>query len=138
MAEATREFFRLLSAKDITAWSEMWHPEAVITIPYPADGFPTEIRGKDQIVSGFLVMFANFDTFNAHLTSVYPAADSDAVCVEYHNVATLVDGTRYTNDNIAVLRFRDGLVAEYHDYFDPRRFKVVVDALSATNHSTEL
>jgi ketosteroid isomerase-like protein len=40
-----------------------------------------------------------------------------------------VSGTEYTNDNIAVFRFRDGLIAEYHDYFDPRRFQAVVDAL---------
>ena len=43
--------------------------------------------------------------------------------------AVLRDGTEYTNDNIAVLLFRDGLIANYHDYFDPRRFQVVVDAL---------
>jgi uncharacterized protein len=40
-----------------------------------------------------------------------------------------VGGTVYTNENIAVFRFRDGLISEYHDYFDPRRFQTVVDAL---------
>jgi ketosteroid isomerase-like protein len=130
-AETARAFFRLLSAKDITAWGELWHPEGVISVPYPADGFPTEIRGKERIVSGFHGMFANFESFTAHLTGVYPAADSDAVCVEYRNAATLVGGAAYTNDNIAVFRFRDGLISEYHDYFDPRRFQVVVDALNA-------
>jgi uncharacterized protein len=129
-AKTVRTFFGLLSQKDIAAWTELWHPDAVISVPYPADGFPTEIRGKDQIASGFRGLFANFDTFTAHLTAVYPAADSDAVCVEYSNVAILTDGTEYTNDNIAVFRFRDGLITEYHDYFDPRRFQVVVDALS--------
>lgn len=128
-AALAREFFRLLSAKDVTAWGELWHPEAVITVPYPAEGFPAEIRGKDEIVSGFHGLMGNFETFEAHLTGVYPAADSDAVCVEYHNVARLVGGTEYTNVNIALFRFRDGLVVEYHDYFDPRRFQVVVDAL---------
>lgn len=128
-AATAREFFRLLSEKDVTAWGELWHPDAVITVPYPADGFPTEIRGKDEIVGGFRDLMANFETFQAILTAVYPAADSDAVCVEYANVARLRNGVDYTNDNIAVFRFRDGLITEYHDYFDPRRFQVVVDAL---------
>lgn len=128
-ATLAREFFRLLSAKDVAAWGELWHPEAVLTVPYPADGFPSEIRGKDEIVDGFHSLFANFETFHANLTGVYPAGDSDAVCVEYRNVAKLVNGVEYTNDNIAVFRFRDGLISEYHDYFDPRRFQVVVDAL---------
>jgi len=42
----------------------------------------------------------------------------------------LADGTEYTNDNIAVFRFEDGLISAYHDYFDPRRFQRVVDALA--------
>lgn len=44
-------------------------------------------------------------------------------------VAGFRDGTVDTNDNIAVFRFTDGLISAYHDYFDPRRFQVVVEAL---------
>lgn len=126
---AVRQFFELLRRKEIDAWGELWHEQAEITVPYPADGFPTTIAGKDEIVSGFRALFANFESFESELTGVYPAADSDAVCVEYSNRAVLVDGTTYTNDNIAVFRFEDGLIREYHDYFDPRRFQVVVNAL---------
>jgi ketosteroid isomerase-like protein len=126
---AVREFFELLHQKDIEAWGELWHEQGRIIVPYPAEGFPTSIEGKAEIVSGFQTMFANFDTFESEITGVYPAADSDAVCVEYRNNATLVGGTVYTNENIAVFRFEDGLIREYHDYFDPRRFQTVVDAL---------
>jgi hypothetical protein len=28
-----------------------------------------------------------------------------------------------------VFRFKGGLISVYHDYFDPRRFQVVIDAL---------
>ena len=130
MSEQTaRRFFELLHEKDIDAWSELWHEEARITIPYPAEGFPTSIEGKAEIVEAFRGLFASFESFEAALSGVYPAADSDAVCVEYSNRAVLVGGVEYTNDNIAVFRFRDGLISEYHDYFDPRRFQVVVDAL---------
>jgi ketosteroid isomerase-like protein len=74
---------------------------------------------------------ANFREFDSELTAIYPAADTDAVCVEYRNRAVLTDGTEYTNDNIAVFRFEDGLISAYHDDFDPRRFQTVVDALAA-------
>jgi ketosteroid isomerase-like protein len=129
-AEMARTFYELLSRKDVEKWGELWHPDACITVPYPPDGFPSSIKGKTQIVDGFVGMFANFEIFEAKIAGVYPAADSDAVTVEYSNTATLVGGAVYTNDNIAVFRFRDGLISEYHDYFDPRRFQVVVDALS--------
>jgi hypothetical protein len=71
-------------------------------VPYPLEGFPDRIEGKQEIVGGFQDLFANFDSFESELTGVYPAADSDAVCVEYRNRAVLVGGTEYTNENIAV------------------------------------
>jgi ketosteroid isomerase-like protein len=126
-----RRFYELLARKDINGWGELWHEDGRIVVPYPAEGFPSLIEGKATIVSGFETLFANFDSFESELTGVYPAADSDAVCVEYRNRATLVGGTDYTNDNIAVFLFQDGLISAYHDYFDPRRFQVVVDALPA-------
>ncbi|TGS89764.1 hypothetical protein EN856_39795, partial [Mesorhizobium sp. M8A.F.Ca.ET.213.01.1.1] len=62
--------------------------------------------------------------------SRWTAADSEAVVVEYRNRAVIKGGTEYTNSNIAVFRFENGFIAAYHDYFDPRRFQVVVDALA--------
>jgi uncharacterized protein len=82
-----------------------------------------------NIASGFEALFSNFDRFEPRLSRVYAAADSDAVCVEYSVRATLHGGTLYTNDNIAVFRFEDALIRWCHDYFDPRRFQAVVDAL---------
>lgn len=50
---AVREFFELLHKKDIEAWGELWHEEGRIIVPYPAEGFPTSIEGKAEIVTGF-------------------------------------------------------------------------------------
>ena len=127
-AAIAREFFDLLHRKDIDAWGELWHENGRITVPYPPDGFADVIEGKATILEAFHGLFGNFASFDPQLTGVYPAADSDAVCVEYDAHAVLGDGTVYTNTNIAVFRFVDGLISEYHDYFDPRRFQVVVDA----------
>jgi ketosteroid isomerase-like protein len=128
-AKTATLFFELLGQKDIDRWGELWHSNGAILVPYPLEGFPDRIEGKDAILSGFRELFSNFESFASELTGVYPAADSDAVCVEYRNRAVLTGGTVYTNENIAVFRFEDGLISEYHDYFDPRRFQVVVDAL---------
>jgi len=130
-AKTATLFFDLLGQKDIDRWGELWHENGTITVPYPLEGFPDRIEGKDVILSGFRDLFANFESFASELTGIYPAADSDAVCVEYRNRAVLTDGTVYTNENIAVFRFEDGLISEYHDYFDPRRFQIVVDALGS-------
>ena len=124
-----RDFYELLHRKDIDAWAALWHGRGTIVSPYPPDGFQATIDGKEAIVATFRDLFANFDSFESELTGVYPASDSGAVCVEYRNRAQLVDGTEYTNDNVAIFIFEDGLIREYHDYYDPRRFQAVVDAL---------
>jgi ketosteroid isomerase-like protein len=124
-------FYDLLGHKELKGWARLWQEDGKIVVPYPPQGFPSVIDGKQDITTGFNALFGNFRTFHAAITAVYPAADSDAVVVEYRNDAILNNGTRYTNDNIAVFQFTDGLISEYHDYFDPRRFQAVVDALPA-------
>jgi ketosteroid isomerase-like protein len=115
--------------KEIDAWAELWAGNGRIIVPYPPEGFGTSLDGKATILAAFRGLFGNFESFDSAITGLYPAADSDAVCVEYTVRATLVGGTEYTNQNIAVFRFENGLIAAYHDYFDPRRFQTVVDAL---------
>jgi uncharacterized protein len=129
-ARTVQRFFELLGRKDIDAWGALWHERARLTTPYTVEGFASTIVGRAEIVAAFRALFANFETFRSELAAVYPASDSHAVCVEYRNRATLAGGSEYTNENIAVFHFRDGLVSDYHDYFDPRRFQVVVDALA--------
>jgi ketosteroid isomerase-like protein len=128
-ADLVRKFYSLLGQKDLDTWIELWHEDGKILVPYPPEGFASTIEGKSTIHEAFKGLLGNFETFESTITDVYSDANSDAVCVEYTNHAILVGGTVYTNINIAVFRFKDGLISEYHDYFDPRRFQVVVDAL---------
>ena len=129
--DVARRFFELLHRKDVDAWSELWADDARILVFYPPRGFPDVITPKKEIVSGFRNLIGTFESFDADITGIYPAADSDAVCVEYDVRATIRGGATYTNRNIAIFRYRDGLISTYHDYFDPRRFQIVVDALAA-------
>ncbi|TGQ17765.1 MULTISPECIES: nuclear transport factor 2 family protein [unclassified Mesorhizobium] len=128
--ETVRSFFDLLHNKDIDNWAGLWAENGRIIVPYPSAGFGDSIDGKAAIVDAFKGLFGNFESFESELTAIYPAADSEAVVVEYRNRAVIKGGTEYTNSNIAVFRFENGFIAAYHDYFDPRRFQVVVDALA--------
>ena len=124
-----RKFFELMHRKEIDAWGDLWSEDGRILVFYPPKDFGTSIDGKAEILRGFRTLFGNFETFDTELTAIYPAADSDAIVVEYDVRAKIRSGAEYTNRNIAVFRFQDGLIKAYHDYFDPRRFQIVVDAL---------
>ncbi|MER9236745.1 nuclear transport factor 2 family protein [Mesorhizobium sp. M0622] len=126
--ETVRKFFDLMHRKDIEAWGNLWADR--ILVFYPPAGFGTSIDGKVAILAAFRRLFDNFESFDPQLTAIYPAADSDAIVVGHKNRAVLIGGTEYTNSNIAAFRFEKSPINAYHDYFDPRRFQVVVDALA--------
>ena len=86
---AARTFFDLLQRMDVEAWSALWHEAARIIVFYPPAGFPGEIAPRAEIVKGFRTLLSIFETFDPEITALYPAADSDAVVVEYRPRATL-------------------------------------------------
>lgn len=125
-------FYELLDAKDVDGWGQLWHPDGEIIVPYPPDGFPSLISGQATIVEGFHGLIGVYTSFESELTAVFPGADPAVTTVEYRVRAQLARGGEYTNDNVAIFEFEDDLVRRYHDYFDPRRFQVVVEALNAS------
>ncbi|MEU3794760.1 nuclear transport factor 2 family protein [Streptomyces fructofermentans] len=128
-AATARRFFDLLHGEDLGAWAALWHEHATVTVPYPPEGCPCLIEGRDEIVAAYRELLAVYEKFDAEPTGVHHSVGSDAVCVEYRVRATLAGGAVHTGDSVAVLRFRDGLISAYHDYFDPRRFQDVTGAL---------
>lgn len=127
--ESVRRFYALLEQKDIGTWAALWRDDARIVTPYAVEGFATVTGGRAAISAGFRELFANFARWHSDGLAIHPIADADAVIAEYDVDALLIGGQRYENTNIAVFRFRDGLIAEYRDYFDPRRFHTVVDTV---------
>jgi ketosteroid isomerase-like protein len=128
---AVQDFFRFMHEKNIEAWATLWDRSARITVPYPPAGFPSAIEGADQIVRGFRDLFSHFGTYDYEIRALYPTLDPDTIIVEWDVAATLpARHATYRGNNITVFRMRDGKIAEYHDYFDPRKFQTVVDALS--------
>jgi uncharacterized protein len=125
-------FFSLLHEKDIARWSTLWDDNGRIWVPYPVAGFPTTIEGKTQIVAAFQQLFAGFVSFDPHIVDIYPTLDPDVIVVEWSGSAQLrATGQMYQSNPITVFKFRGGRIVTYHDYFNPEKFQVVVDALNA-------
>jgi uncharacterized protein len=129
---AINAFFQRMHEKDISAWAELWHREARIIVEYPPAGFPSQINGKDEIVSGFRDLFAHFSSYDATIRTIHETLDPNIVVVEWDVRAVLVKaGEVYRGNNITVFKFEGGLIRTYHDYFNPLKFELVVRAISA-------
>jgi ketosteroid isomerase-like protein len=125
-------FFQRMREKDIGAWAQLWHAEARIIVEYPPAGFPSEINGKDEIISGFRDLFAHFSSYDATIRAIYETLDPDIIVVEWDVRAVLAKaGEVYRGNNITVFKFESGLIRRYHDYFNPLKFELVARAISA-------
>jgi uncharacterized protein len=124
-------FFELMHQKKIKEWTDLWDENGFIYIPYPVANFPDSIKSKKTIGEGFQHLFAGFKSFDYKIKNVYPSTDPDTIVVEYTATAVLLKSNEpYEGTNIAVFKFRNGKISGYHDYFNPEKFKIVVDAIS--------
>jgi uncharacterized protein len=129
---AINAFFQRMREKDIDAWAQLWHPNARIVVEYPPAGFPSEINGRDKIVSGFRDLFAHFASYDATIRALYETLDRSIIVVEWDVRAVLAKASEvYHGNNITVFKFEGGLIRTYHDYFNPLKFELVVRAMSA-------
>lgn len=126
-----RDFFDLLHQKNAAAWGNLWDEHGFIYIPYPVAGFPDTITTRKTILEGFENLLAGFKSFDYVIKAIYASVDPDVIVVEYTVAAVLVKtNATYNGVNIAVFKFRDGKIVAYHDYFNPEKFKMVVEAIS--------
>jgi ketosteroid isomerase-like protein len=89
-ADVARRFYERLNANDIDGCAELWADDARIVVPYPPDGFPGEIAGKETIVAGFHDLFGVYRRFVAELLDVWPGQDPNVAIVRYRPHAELV------------------------------------------------
>jgi uncharacterized protein len=132
--DVIHRFFDCMRRKDIDAWINLWAEDARILVPYPPQGadFPPSIDGREAILPGFQQLFAHFASYDADVHTIYPSLDPDVLIVEWSVEAHLVEGLVYRGDNITVFRFDHGKLRYYHDYFNPEKFRAVVETTTAS------
>jgi uncharacterized protein len=124
-----KRFFELLHEKNAVAWADLWDENGYIYIPYPVANFPDTIKTRKTIQEGFEHLLAGFKSFDYHIKEIYPAVDPEVIIVEYTVTAILVKtNATYNGINLAIFKFRNGKIGAYHDYFNPEKFKMVIEA----------
>jgi ketosteroid isomerase-like protein len=127
---SVKSFFELMHQRKLSEWNNLWDENGYIYIPYPVEGFPDIIKTRKTIAEGFEKLFTAFKSFDYQITAIYPSLDPDIIVVEYTNhVILLKNDIIYNGTNIAVFKFANGKIFAYHDYFNPIKFKTVIDNL---------
>jgi ketosteroid isomerase-like protein len=117
----THAFLDLLSAKNMTAWAELWAEDAVQDMPYSPAGFPKRIEGKAALIRHY----ANLPTITGRIEFldrvVLPMLNPAQVALEYRGeIEILTNDRRYDNRYLGLFTFDpDGRIALFREYYDP-------------------
>lgn len=115
-----RKWLDVLASGDMSAWHGKVADDVVMRFPFAPAGLPTEVQGFDvcqQTVSAF---WQSMDVFEWHDVRLEPLRDDpEAIFGTARSEATTVWGASYKNEYCFLARFRDGLILEYTEYFNP-------------------
>lgn len=119
-AELYRHGLRLLLAKDIPGWVDLWDTDGVLEFPFAPEGWPTRLEGKAAIgdyMRGYPdhIDLHDFPDVEIHRTTV-----AEKIVVEMRGVGRLVETDKpFDMSYIAVVTVEDGLITHYRDYWNP-------------------
>ena len=113
----------LLLSGDIDGFADLFTPDAVLEFAFHGPpGTPVRLAGREAIreysrqVMGSPLRLEDFEVTELHQTQ-----DPEVVIAEMRSTATLTTtGRSFTVTSIQILRIRDGHIALYRDFADPR------------------
>jgi uncharacterized protein len=114
-------FARLSQGITDQRWSdlaEFYAEDVVVEMPFAAPA-PTRLHGREEVRTQFVAAAQGPLSLRARNVVVHETTDPEVIVAEYDYVGHVATtATTFRVANIQVLRIRDGLIVESHDYHD--------------------
>jgi ketosteroid isomerase-like protein len=124
---------QLILDGDADGFADLFTPDAVLEFCFhgPPGGAPVRIEGQEEIREYTRRINDSPLRIEAYeVTELYQAQDPEVVVVEMRSTAALpTTGRSVTAVSIQVLRIRDGQIAAFRDFADPRIFEALAGEL---------
>ncbi len=102
---------------DVDAQLEHCTDDLVMEFPYSDP--PRTMEGKETIRAHLRSVLTTFE-IELEMTQVYECVDPDLLVAEYTSTGRVTTtGKPYANRYVGVVRFRDGLICEQREYYNP-------------------
>ena len=98
--------------------SRLYAVDAVHEFPFTAQGFPSRLEGRDEIVSWLTALWGtNTLKYERYRTlATYDTIDPETIIVEQEALGTSASTGEFALPNIVVLTVRAGQIARLRDY----------------------
>lgn len=121
--ELLRQSLDLFLAKDMKGWSMLCADDVVGEFPFAPEGSPRRLEGREALYE-YLRNYPNAIDVRAipHLRT-YSTEDPDVAIAEWSSSGeVLANGNPYEMRYATFITFRDGLIVNYREYWDPLTF----------------
>ncbi|MFD3652155.1 nuclear transport factor 2 family protein [Streptomyces sp. NPDC058620] len=119
-ADLLRHGLRLLQAKDVDGWVNLWDEDAILEFPFAPGGRPKRLEGRVAVAAYMSDYPDHIDLHDFPHAEIMQTLVPDAVVVEMHGVGRLADTDRHFGmSSIAVVADTNGLITRYRDYWNP-------------------
>jgi uncharacterized protein len=113
----------LILTGDADGFADLFTPDAVIEVPFAGPpGMPARLDGREAIRAyARQVMASPVQLEDFEVAELYQTVDPEVVIVELQTKGTVTTtGRSFTATSIQILRIRDGQIALFRDFPDPR------------------
>ncbi len=105
-----------LHAGDVEELLDHWTADARYRLAYPVAGFPSVVRGRDDLRAVFSAMTGVAQHVGVDEVTFHQTDDPDVAVVEERMTADLAGGGRYINRIVMRVLFRDNKIHDLLEY----------------------
>lgn len=110
-------------AKDMKGWSELCADDVVAEFPFAPEGTPARFEGRDALYE-YLRNYPSFiDVKSIPTLRIYGTDDENVAIAEWSASGVVIgNGNPYEMSYATFVTFRDGLIVNYREYWNPQAF----------------
>ena len=122
-------------SKDMKAWSELCAEDVVAEFPFAPEGSQSKFEGREALYA-YLKDYPSFINVKSLPTlKIYGTDDSNVAIAEWSASGEVIgNGNPYEMSYATFVTFRDGLIVNYREYWNPQAF---MKAMSGGSFATE-
>lgn len=123
-AELLRHSLDTFLAKDMKGWSELCTEDVVAEFPFAPEGSQARFEGRAALYE-YLRNYPSFiDVKSLPTLRTYSTDDPNVAIAEWSASGTvLTNGNPYEMSYATFVTFRDGLISNYREYWNPQAFQ---------------
>jgi ketosteroid isomerase-like protein len=117
--DLARRWLTALAEADYAAWPSLVADDVRMSFPFAPPGIPDRCDGGAACQTAIRTFFAGIASFVWQDLQLFPARDRAVVFATGRSEVVLRTGKPYRNEYCFMMRFRDGKLSEYREYFNP-------------------